>query len=218
MGHQDIRVSVRNVGRSTCSLLGTPGLTSRDGGGKVTAIPTVAGPILGYAGIVGYATINPGESAWLIIEESLSCEGGVNPTTYSNVSIGQPGFSMSIPATALTTTCPIRVSAWYLPADANFWAPNRFANVQVAIAAPDSARRGADLAYTVTLTNNEGPVSLTPCPVYSETLGSIAATYRLNCTMSMLWNGSVRFEMRLSIPVDAAAGPLTSNGGSTNPA
>jgi hypothetical protein len=95
MGHSDIRVSVRNVGRSTCSLIGTPGLTARDNGGTATAIPTVAGPVLGYAGIVGYATIKPGESAWLIIEESLSCNGGINAISYSNVTIDLPASSVS---------------------------------------------------------------------------------------------------------------------------
>jgi hypothetical protein len=207
MGHSDIRVSVRNVGGSTCSLIGTPDLTARDSAGKVTAIPTVAGPVLGYAGIVGYATINPGESAWLIIEGSLSCDGGINATSYGNVSVDLPASSLSVPATALTTTCPIRVSTWYLPADANYRAPDRFASVEVAIEAPDSARRGTDLVYTVTLTNYLGPVSLTPCPIYSEVLGSITATYRLNCTMSTLSSGSLRFEMRLSIPADMTAGP-----------
>jgi hypothetical protein len=114
---------------------------------------------------------------------------------------------MNVAGTTLTTTCPIRVSTWYLPADANFWAPNRFANVQVAMLVPDSARRGTELVYTITLTDYESPVSLTPCPIYSEILGSVTATYRLNCEMATLLNGSLRFEMRLIIPMDIAAGP-----------
>jgi Protein of unknown function (DUF4232) len=208
MGHQDIRMTVANVGRSRCSLIGTPDLVDQGTNGQVTVIPSVAGPILGYAGIVGYATINPGESAWLIIEESLSCNGGGDQDSYTNVAISIPGATVSMPGTTLTTTCPIRVSTWYLKADADYRAPNRFAMVNVTITAPESVRRGGALVYTVTLTNYQPLLSLTPCPVYTETLGSEAHTYRLNCGASVLAYGDNRFEMRMAVPANLAAGPI----------
>jgi hypothetical protein len=206
-GHQDIFISVANVGRTQCSLIGTPDLVDDGANGHASVIPTEPSPIAGYAGIVGYATINPGESAWLIIEESFSCNGGSNHATYANVTISVPGATVRMPGTTLTTTCPIRVSTWYLKADANYVAPNRFSPVSVTITAPDSVRRGTVLVYTITLSNHQPQLSLSPCPIYTESLGSVALTYRLNCGASVLAYGDTRFEMRFAVPADVAAGP-----------
>jgi hypothetical protein len=199
-------MSVANVGNSRCSLIGTPDLVEQGANGQVSVIPTVAGTILGYAGIVGYATINPGESAWLIIEESLSCNGGGDQATYANVAISVSGATVRMPGMTLTTTCPIRVSTWYLTADAAYVAPNRFHLVHVTITAPESVGRGTDLVYTVTLANYTPALSLTPCPTYTEALGSVAHTYRLNCAASVLAYGDTRFEMRLAVPSNFPAG------------
>jgi hypothetical protein len=164
-------MSVANVGHSRCSLIGTSNLVDQSVNGKVSVIPTVAGPILGYPGIVGYATINPGESAWLLVEESISCNGGGDQVSYANVSISVPSATMRMPGTTLTTTSPIRMSTWCLAADATYAAPNRFGMVDVTITAPESVHRGTDLVYTVSLANYQPQLSLTPCPIYTETLG-----------------------------------------------
>jgi hypothetical protein len=205
-GHLDYRFSVANTGSTRCSLIGAPQVESQGAGGHMTVVPTLTGPVLGYAGIVGYATIDPGESAWLIIETSLSCNGGIDPPSYRDLVINVAGGAVSVPDTVLTSTCTVLVSTWYRPAEAQYTAPNRFANVSIAIGTPDSVRRGTDLMFTVTLTNNLAPITLTPCPVYTETLAGQEHTFELNCTAPTLPTGDTRFLMRVPVPANLPAG------------
>jgi hypothetical protein len=45
----------------------------------------------------------------------MSCNGGINPTTYRNLSIQVAGTRIGVPGLVLQTTCPLRVGAWYRP-------------------------------------------------------------------------------------------------------
>jgi Protein of unknown function (DUF4232) len=80
---------------------------------------------------------------------------------------------------------------------------------------------GADLAYTVTLTNKDAygkPINLAAlCPTYTERLylpggaSSLDTSLALNCAAAGVLAGSasLTFEMRLPIPSDAPAGTAT---------
>lgn len=61
------------------------------------------------------ATIDPGQSAQALLTSSMSCNGGINPTTYRNLRIQVAGTRIGVPGLVLQTTCPLRVGAWYRP-------------------------------------------------------------------------------------------------------
>jgi hypothetical protein len=93
------------------------------------------------------------------------------------------------------------------------WPPEpRYLHVGVGIHAPASVRRGATLAYQVTLTNRDhGSYRLDPCPDYNEFLGrkDVVASYQLNCQpVGAIAPGQrVTFQMQLAIPATTATGP-----------
>jgi Protein of unknown function (DUF4232) len=92
------------------------------------------------------------------------------------------------------------------------WPPApRYLDVRVAIHVPAAVRRGATLAYQVSLTNRDhGSYRLDPCPDYNEFLGrkDVVASYQLNCRpVGAIAPGErVTFQMRLAIPATAATG------------
>ncbi len=93
------------------------------------------------------------------------------------------------------------------------WPPApRYLDVGVDIHVPASVRRGATLAYQVTLTNRDhGSYRLEPCPDYNEFLGrkDVVASYQLNCQpVGAIAPGQrVTFQMQLAIPTTTATGP-----------
>jgi hypothetical protein len=89
---------------------------------------------------------------------------------------------------------------------------------------PRAVRRGATLAYSVTITNTE-PNALAlvtdesdgvldgNCPIYRQSIGTLASPpLLLNCDTSGLLiapGAAVRFEMRIKVPVDQPLGHTT---------
>jgi hypothetical protein len=63
------------------------------------------------------ATIKPGDTATVVIVTSESCGGGIDPTRYTDVALVVTGRSIAVPGLALETTCPVRVSTWYVAPD-----------------------------------------------------------------------------------------------------
>jgi hypothetical protein len=93
------------------------------------------------------------------------------------------------------------------------WPPEpHYLDVRVGIRAPAMVRRGATLAYQVTLTNRDrGSYRLDPCPDYSEFLGPKRpmVSYQLNCQPvgAIAPGQGVTFQMRLAIPATTVTGP-----------
>jgi hypothetical protein len=93
------------------------------------------------------------------------------------------------------------------------WPPEpHYLDIRVGIRAPATVRRGATLAYQVTLTNRDhGSYRLDPCPDYSEFLGPKRPllSYQLNCQpVGAIAPGQrITFQMRLAIPATTVTGP-----------
>jgi hypothetical protein len=70
---------------------------------------------------------------------------------------------------------------------------------------------GTDLEYIVSLENrSDEDLSLVPCPVFVQRLGTDGGSYLLNCTFTRLPAHSwVRLQMRLLVSADASAGMQT---------
>jgi hypothetical protein len=109
-------VVLRNRGRSRCTLAGYPSLLRVDASGRASTVPADRGSPFDPSGTFGTpATVGPGESAQALVTGSMSCDGGINPTTYRNLSIEAAGTRIRVPGLVLQTTCPLRVGAWYRP-------------------------------------------------------------------------------------------------------
>ena len=93
------------------------------------------------------------------------------------------------------------------------WPPEpTYLKVDIAIAAPQSAKRGSTLVYFVTVKNSDQvDYRLDPCLNYVELLSNKlpVASYQLNCSpvRHIPAGASVKFEMRLDVPGDVAPGP-----------
>jgi hypothetical protein len=93
------------------------------------------------------------------------------------------------------------------------WPPApRYLDIGVDIHVPASVRRGATLAYQVTLTNRDHrSYRLDPCPDYNQFLGrkDVVASYQLNCQPvgAIAPGEQVTFQMQLAIPATTMTGP-----------
>ena len=81
------------------------------------------------------------------------------------------------------------------------------------IGAPGSVQRGTELAFTVTLLNNQDhPVRLEPCPnfVMGITAAKAGGAHQLNCQgRSIPAGGRLTFAMVMLVPSSASTGPAT---------
>jgi hypothetical protein len=86
----------------------------------------------------------------------------------------------------------------------------------VSMQVPSSVQAGKVLAFTVTLRNRaDRPVSLTPCPSYTEYLiapmhSAVHDEYYLNCAVAhrIPAHATVRFAMRITVPAGSGSAKL----------
>jgi hypothetical protein len=125
------------------------------------------------------------------------------------------GGSVALQGVYLDTQCgPATVVMFQVlaaPAQANV--PQ--SNLQLELTAPTAAARGQAFRYILTVVNptSQG-ISLSPCPAYSQSISQpsntgVQGAWLLNCaTVNQVPpQGSVAFEMRVSVPSGMVAGP-----------
>jgi hypothetical protein len=199
-------VVVRNVGRSACTPASDVRFQNTDARGVVHDVVTEryeSGP-----GPAGPATIEPGESARLLIVMAR-CQDDSDTVTYRGISLIAAGRRIRVPGLRIGGCQKLMVGQWWPPQPDQTSPPApRYAALTSVIEAPDTVRAGDTLQYTVVLTNpGPDPVRLDPCPVYQELFYKGLETYLLNCSPGTIGAGtSVRFAMRVQVPAFTPAG------------
>ncbi|MDI1462142.1 DUF4232 domain-containing protein [Catellatospora sp. KI3] len=190
-------IGVRNTGPSRCSLGGVPVLLS---GGRTVPVEIDPPKLTGNGDEERPATIDPGERAQFTIGSSVSCGSG-DGRGYRDISVRLADRDLSIPGLTMTSTCPIGITGVHRIRQEQPARP-RFDHLTARIEAPARVKAGANLDYTVVLTNpGRTAVALDPCPTYDESLYKARELYLLNCAPGTIpAGGSIRFAMRLTVP------------------
>jgi Protein of unknown function (DUF4232) len=218
LGNTNLPVELVNSSGSTCLLNGYPTIGGLSSDGTLTPLPASHGSYFGDPGPA--ANIGPGEVAALNISGADACPAAQNGEhrSYPTLRIGLPGGgSMDVRAGEFDTVCGVSVSRFGVPADEVPVPVPSPSPLTARISAPTTVTPGQSLEYTVTLTNPSGTdYPLSPCPAYTEFVGSGDATiwvatvrdYYLNCdgTPAIPPGSSVTFEMHLQLPADQPAG------------
>jgi hypothetical protein len=196
MGHIYTQVTLENAGASRCTLAGSPRLigtnTKTGARGAISTQHTDANPVESPLP----AIVDPGEPAILFIVSGLACDGGLNTTTYRNVSLQIFGRSYPLDHD-ISTTCPLEMTDWVL--NVAFEPPPTpdYAELIPTLDAPATVRIGEPFSFTVTLRNpTDKPIRLNPCPAYEVGVYKSATRLWLNCPVGGIpANGSLRFAM-----------------------
>jgi len=234
-------VVVTNVGPTTCWVGGYPSLVGVKPSGARKPLGATHGTYFGNRVPMKLA---PGAAAELYLGTASACNALNAPApqrnatakanTYTGLTIALPEGrgTFSVGHVYLDTACGLSESEIGAPSPAPTSpspAPGSPASLTARSTIPAEVHVGSVLRYTVTLTNPAAtPVSLTPCPVYSESLiGSKTAlrrSYHLNCAVVSRIDPttSVTFAMELAVPrsfppsgakmswvLDTGAGPYT---------
>jgi len=205
-----------NRGATACLLDGYPTLTGVSPDGSLVPLAVGHTTYFGDPGTRG--VMAPGGTTAVLVRTSQACGEAVPSASaqWTTVEVGLPaGGAVAVTETdggRLSTACGISVSRFGLPDHPPPVAPVRAASPLLAtIHAPAAARRGATLAYTITLVNpTDAAYPLDPCPSYTEYLTTFdaertfanARNYRLNCLglASIPPRSSITFEMQLDVP------------------
>jgi hypothetical protein len=236
-GHTNTPVSLRNAGSAACWMAGYVDLTILDGAGHELVGVTGAslsetffgdGPAIQVLMQPGTPPLHASQAyggqasrgqAFMNIEW-YDCR----QTHAASLSLYLPGnggklmmpFDVQAPGSPVCDSSgmsPVGLRRGPLSPAGYTWPPQPvYLKVDIAIAAPASAKRGTTLVYFVTVTNaDQVDYRLDPCLNYVESLAKKepVASYQLNCSpvRHIPVGGSVKFEMRLDLPGDLAAGP-----------
>jgi len=217
LGNSNLPLSFTNTSASACVLNGTATIAGLKADGTLVPLRVDPGSYFGDPGPV--ANITPGEIAGLNVSGGDACDAAQlgKHRIYPKLRIGLPsGDTIDVPSHGFDTICGVWASAFGVPADTFPPIDVPLSPLTATIDSPATAVAGHDLAFTITLTNSTtAPVSLYPCPVYDEYVGSgekawVATVlhYHLNCdaTTSIPAGGSVTFAMHLAVPADQPAG------------
>jgi hypothetical protein len=214
-GHSIIYVNFRNTSQSTCVLKGYPHVTATEPG-----LPDVAATDGSYFPNGLAANMPPGQDTLLGLETDTYCAarpGGGGGPLYHHIAIVLPGGGTASPAgqsEKFDVTCGLHLTSFFVrQPDAQ--PPDPLSALKVSLETPSTARAGAALIYVTDLTNpTSHAISLDPCPGYIESASlpaPVKQPYALNGAPvgAIGPTRTIRFEMRMRIPADTPAGPLT---------
>lgn len=191
---------------ASCQLPATTSATLLDASGKVIATNSRAGG--------GPLTATPGERLVVTLAVTPPCGLSSEPrqaqiALLAGASVTAPiqasGQPQDASCGAATTSVTISASA----SASTTPAPP----LSAAITVSGTATAGAPLSYTVTLTNTGSATwSMSPCPAYDEGVkipSGYSESHLLNCAAAtpIAPGASETFDMLLSIPANAPAGP-----------
>jgi hypothetical protein len=212
-------IRLRNISSHPCQLVGTPARVAAQAPGLPDVVAT-RGLHLDSGGVGG--DLPPGHLGYLTVETDRDCSpsnarGGASSTgTYTSLSVTLPsGSSFNLPAKLnagcgfLTGGLGVDVPPPTTPTDAR--------SHLIAIVETPRTMRAGSASYVVTLSNpTDAAISLRHCPGYLEDLsngglGVVDDRYALNCSQvhAIAPHTSVRYQMRIGIPVDVTPGTYT---------
>jgi Protein of unknown function (DUF4232) len=223
-GHVLQELVLTNTGSSACLVRGYPTLTAlAPSGARVTLQPR-RGPT--FSGQLLTANAAPGSHLFVLLETVDICP--TPPQRYHELALAIPGGTVRSHV-SIVVDCGLWMSRVgrperYVQPSARPGTPGTLA---ARILAPRTVGRGGLLRFTVVLRNpTSRPVSLAPCPGYTESLfaqrASVRATYRLNCkrVTALAPHVRQRYAMQLRVPagatglakvgwsIDTASGPF----------
>lgn len=198
-----------NHGQEACFLPGAPAAVVFLNDGSRRQVAAGAGPA-----VASRLDLGVGQTARLLIGTPGTCTGAGHPQVGSRVDLTlSSGEKLSVSNTWVNVECGspvvIAFTAGMVPS-----ASVPASGLSATISAPSSVVRGSVLQYFITLKNPTGrPITLSPCPSYTETLGAnpasvVRQTWLLNCSAMPAINSgaAVVFEMRLSVPAGIPSG------------
>ncbi|HXY43875.1 MAG TPA: DUF4232 domain-containing protein [Acidimicrobiales bacterium] len=227
LGNVVVPVVLANAGATPCLLAGYPALVAVYSASKRRQIRAGHGT---YFGNLVSADLRPGAHGELLITGNDACLNNPPPETghpigpqavrFRSIVVELPGGGGSFAVKRLPPCLPIDESQLGVPPPppSVFVAvPGTLPYLQAEIPQDIRVRAGRVLAYVVTLTNpGAKPVSLAPCPGYTESLGLYVGrswqveerSYKLNCSpmRQVLPRQSARFAMRILVPAGARSG------------
>ncbi len=216
-GHLIIDVRFRNTSQSTCVLNGYPHVTATEPG-----LPDVTGTNGSFFPSAGTANMTPGQDTFLGLETDTYCTarpgGGGGGPPYHHIDIVLPGggtVSLDRHADGFDVTCGLHLTKFFVPQPEQPQAHDPLSDLQASLETPPSVSAGSTLIYVADLSNpTDQPISLDPCPGYIEAASAptpVKEIYALNCAPvgAIAATRTIRFEMRMHIPANTPAGPLT---------
>ncbi len=212
-GQATQELALHNQSSTACFLSGVPELQLLDPG-----VPAKVEP-----GGFGTQRVDlvPTQAAIILIGTNATCLGAGHPKVASTLQMTLPNGDVTIvKGTWINTECGSASVMTFGAVDSGPVGQSQvgvgqLSRLKASITALPSIARGAVLIYRVTLRNTSATsVTLSPCPSYTEVLGTggstpIQQTLLLNCAAAsaIAGNPSLTYEMRLSVPSSAAAGP-----------
>lgn len=215
------RIALRHVGSRRCQLSAyEPIAQLLDGQGRSLGLPQ-SGKLVALT--PDRLLVPPGDVVSTAVVWSAWCrDHSIEPVSLQVAFRGGQLAWLTVPGHVAIPRCDRRINGGLggLSAEWVRIAPMGSVTSLVAkVDAPRAAQRGAPLDYVVELINpGDQPVALSPCPPYAHALTQLTRTlhartttqrYRLNCgdgPASIPPLTSVRFAMRLFVPVDMPVG------------
>jgi len=207
-GQATQELALRNRAADACFLPGAPQALLPNAGAR--------GQVTSAAFATRRVDLAPGESATMLIGTPVGCAAG-QPVVASSLRLTLPnGEQVTVGGTRIDTECGSPAVIAFEPVDPAPAEPaaGPVSTLDVSLSAPRTVARGAVLSYRVTLANQSStPVALSPCPSYTEVLGTggaaaVQRTLLLNCGAagSIAGGASLTFEMKLAVPASTPAG------------
>jgi hypothetical protein len=217
-GHAVQDVIFHNTSTSTCVLKGYPHVTLTEPGH-----PDIAGTDGSFFPTADTANMQPGQDTLLGVETDTYCDarpgGGPPGPLYHHLHITLPaGGTVTIdsPNGGFDPTCGLHLTRFFVQQAEQPQPHDPLGDLLVSLETPDSVPAGSTLTYLADVTNpTDQSISLNRCPGYVEAAAGpptpLKEVYALNCAPvgAISAHDTTRFEMRLRIPPDAVAGPLT---------
>jgi hypothetical protein len=215
-GNIDTPLVLTNTGTSTCRLTGYPTLVGVTASGKEAAIDVRHGTFFGN---LVPADLAPGRSGSLLIGGDDQCLAQPSSTaSYRRLVVELPGNDGSLSVENRLPCIPVDESQLGVePPLPGVPLPGTLAFLNAEVQMSNQIQADHLLRYVVVLTNpGSKPVSLVPCPGYTELLVlKVAGRYReerwsyeLNCrpVPRLLGGQSARFAMQIPVPAGLQPG------------
>lgn len=214
-GHSVRYVRFRNRSATVCVLKGYPNVTVFQPGR-----PPVTGSDGSFFPTSGTANLRTGQDGFLGLETDTYCptrpSGGPPGPRYHGIQINLPGGgSVSLrDGPGLDVTCGLHLTRFAVQPLPRRAVHDPLGDLEVSLFLPREVGTGATLTYVAALSNpTDKAISLTRCPSYVEgdRPTTFKAVYQLNCgpVDAIPAHHTTRFQMRLRIPPQTPAGPLT---------
>jgi hypothetical protein len=196
-------VTLRDHAGYACFLSGAPQMVLTNAGARsLVGLGQFAAKRLDLAS---------GSSAGIVLGTPATCTGSGQPVVATSLLLTLPsGDAVTVGGTQIDTECGAATVVEFGAADVLPAAtPGPIGSLTATVDAPQTIARGAVLTYQVTLAN-PSPVSvaLSPCPSYTQVLGTVQQTLVLNCqaAASIAANASATYQMQLTVPASASPG------------